>query len=71
MANVLPETEEELTDVFNTAIRERSKSISKWKKIDVEEIEPDDKYSVIGYLNKETTSKHLSFDPMNSLVPVS
>ena len=73
---ILPETtlyntEEELKDVFNTAVRERSKCISKWKKIDVEEIEPDDKYSVIGYLNKETTSKHLSFDPMNSLVPVS
>ena len=72
---ILPETtlyntEEELTDVFNTAIRERSKSISKWKKIDVEEIEPDDKYSVIGYLNKETTSNHLSFDPINSIVPV-
>ena len=72
---ILPETtlyntEEELTDVFNTAIRERSKSISKWKKIDVEEIEPDDKYSVIGYLNKETTSNHLSFDPINSIVPL-
>ena len=67
---VLYNTEEELTDVFNTAIRERSKSISKWKKIDVEEIEPDDKYSVIGYLNKETTSNHLSFDPINSIVPV-
>ena len=72
---ILPETtlyntEEELKDVFNTAVRERSKCISKWKKIDVEEIEPDDKYSVIGYLNKETTSKHLSFDPINSIVPV-
>ena len=24
----------------------------------------------IGYLNKETTSNHLSFDPINSIVPV-
>mgnify|MGYP003152678639 CR=1 FL=1 len=63
-------TEDELRHTFNTAIKERSKSFSKWRKIDVEEIEPDDKYSVIGYLNKETTSQHLSFDPINSIVPV-
>tara|TARA_Y100001937_G_C7113114_1_gene328772 strand:+ start:114 stop:962 length:849 start_codon:yes stop_codon:yes gene_type:complete len=72
---VIPETtytnsQEELIHTFNTAVRERSKCISKWKKIDVTEIEPDDKYSVIGYLNKETTSNHLSFDPINSIVPV-
>ena len=72
---ILPDTTlcnnaEELIHTFNTAVRERSKCISKWKKIDVEEIDPNDKYSIIGYLNKETTSKHLSFDPINSIVPV-
>ena len=59
---------QELQDTFNTSIKERCKSMSKFRKVDVQWIEPEDKYSVIGYLNKETTSNHLSLDPYNSLV---
>ena len=72
---LLPDTylhnsKEELLDTFNTSIRLRQKCFSKWKKIDIQEVDTADKYSVIGYLNKETTSKHLSFDPYNSIVPL-
>ena len=69
---LLPETnyftdKTDLIDVFNTTIRKSRKCFSKWKAIDVREIKGEDKYEVIGYLNKETTSKHISFDPFNSI----
>ena len=69
---LLPETSyfnnvEDLIDVFNTTIRKSRKCLSKWKSIDIKGIKGEDKYEVIGYLNKETTSKHISFDPFNSL----
>ena len=59
-----------LIDVFNTTIRNSRKCFSKWKDIDVQEVKGEDKYEVIGYLNKETNSSHLSFDPYNSILPV-
>ena len=69
---LLPETTaynnvEDLLDCFNTTIRKSRKCLSKWKSIDVKEIDGRDKYKVIGYLNKETCSKHISFDPFNSI----
>ena len=69
---LLPETRyyncvADLIDIFNTTIRTTRKCMSKWKSIDVKQIANRDKYSVVGYLNKETTSKHISFDPFNSI----
>ena len=69
---LLPETTaynnvEDLLDCFNTTIRKSRKCLSKWKSIDVKEIDGRDKYKVIGYLIKETCSKHISFDPFNSI----
>jgi hypothetical protein len=54
----------ELEDVFNTTIRKSRKCFSKWKKIHIAPVQT--KYDVIGYLNKETNSNHISFDPYNS-----
>jgi len=59
------DTYEELYDVFNTTIRQQRKCVSKWKRIDITPV--IDKYNIVGYLNKETTSKHISFDPFNSI----
>ena len=72
---LIPETKqfncrEELIDIFNTSIRKSRKCFSKWKKIDVREVNPNDKYDVVGYLNKETNFCNLSFDPYNSIIPV-
>ena len=66
---VLPETicynsHKELEEVFNTTIRERSKSISLWKDIHVVEINSIN--DIFGYLNKETTADFFAFDPINS-----
>jgi len=66
---VLPETlcynnEEEMRDIFNTSIKERLKSVSTWKEIDVIEINSIN--AIFSYLNKETNANFLAFDPMNS-----
>jgi len=59
------DTYEELYDVFNTTIRKQRMCFSKWKRIDITPV--IDKYNIVGYLNKETTSKHISLDPFNSI----
>lgn len=66
---VLPDTlcynnEEELEDVFNTTIKERLKCMSLWNKVDVCRI--NNPYDIFEYLNKETNSNFLAFDPTNS-----
>ena len=53
-----------LTKLLNTKVRKKCKSISKWKDIDVREV--DNQYGILGYLNKQTEPKHTSFDPMSS-----
>jgi len=58
-------SQEDLYDFFNTQVRKQRKCFSKWKSIDITPVE--NKYGVVGYLNKETTSKHISFDPYNSI----
>ena len=64
------DNEKELHILFDDFIRNKRKCLSKWKDIDVQEVKGEDKYEVIGYLNKETNSSHLSFDPYNSIIPV-
>ena len=63
--NLMYDNEVDLKDVFNTTIRKSRKCFSKWKDIDVTPV--SNKYDVLGYLNKETNSKHISFDPHNSI----
>ena len=74
---VLPECKydrEEIEDIFNTSIRERCKCISRWKRIDVSEVNSNDAYAVMGYVNKQTgaftiqktQSRHFALDPINS-----
>ena len=66
---LLPECDfstEELHDLFNTSILERCKCIARWKKIDVTDVNKNEVYDVMGYLNKETNSKHIPLDPWNS-----
>ena len=55
----------ELKDIFDTSIRERCKSLSRWKSIDVKPVHH--KKGLIGYLNKETNQEHISFDFYNSI----
>ena len=59
------DNEVDLKDVFNTTIRKSRKCFSKWKNIDVKPV--SNKYEIIGYLNKETNSNYISFDPHNSI----
>ena len=66
---VLPETlyynsENELNDVFNNYIREKLQCFSKFKTIKVERI--NSIYDIFGYLNKETKSNFVAFDPFTS-----
>ena len=56
--------EDALTRLLNTKVRKKCKSLSKWKDIDVREV--DNQYGLMGYLNKQTEPKHTSFDPMSS-----
>lgn len=62
--NLLTNDTNELLDIFHTSIRQETKCLSRWKHIDVEPVETP--YNVIGYLNKETHSSHISFDFYNS-----
>ena len=67
---VLPNTlcynnEEELYDVFNTTIKSRLQSVSKWNNINVCAI--NSVYDIFGYLNKETKSNFIAFNFMNSI----
>ena len=55
---------EELEDVFNNTIRDKKKCFSRWRRVDVREI--DNAYEAVSYVNKETTRKHLSLDYKNS-----
>ena len=54
----------ELMDIFNTSIRKETKCISRWKHIDITEIETPN--NVMSYLNKQTNATGVSFDFMNS-----
>ena len=58
---------EELDDLFNTSIRERCKCLSRWKKIDITEVNTNEGFNVMGYVNKETNSQHTAFDFNNSI----
>ena len=55
-----------LTKLLNTKVRKKCKSLSKWKDIDVREV--DNQYGILGYLNKQTEPKHTSYDPMSSTI---
>jgi hypothetical protein len=55
-----------LTKLLNTKVRKKCKSLSKWKDIDVREV--DNQYGILGYLNKQTKPEHTSFDPMSSTI---
>ena len=55
-----------LTKLLNTKVRKKGKSLSKWKDIDVREV--DNQYGILGYLNKQTKPEHTSFDPMSSTI---
>ena len=66
---LLPKTkddlnQDDLTDIFNTSVRNRCKSLSTWKTIDIRPV--SNKQGLIGYLNKETDPNHISFDFFNS-----
>jgi len=58
---------EELEDLFNTSIVERCKCLSRWKKIDITEVNTNEGFNVMGYVNKETNSQHTAFDFNNSI----
>lgn len=63
--NLKYNNEVDLKDVFNTTIRKSRKCFSKWKDIDIAPV--TNKYSMIGYLNKETKTNHIALDPHNSI----
>ena len=52
--------------LFNGKIRRKCKSLSKWKDIDVREV--DNQYGLMGYLNKQTKPGQTSIDLMSSTV---
>ena len=49
--------QESIEILFNTHIRPKCNCFSRWKKIDVTAIK-DDKYSIMGYLNKEVNASY-------------
>ena len=49
--------QESIEILFNTYIRPKCNCFSRWKKIDVTAIK-DDKYSIMGYLNKEVNASY-------------
>lgn len=53
-----------LYNIFDTCIKKETKCLSKWKTIDITPIVTP--YNIMGYLNKETHSSHISFDFINS-----
>ena len=64
-------TQKDLKDIFSTSIRNRRKCFSKWKDIDVIDIQekyPCNPEGSIDYVVKETNYHHSSFDPLSSLV---
>lgn len=63
--NLITDSIDELTNIFNTTIRAETKSISRWKHIDVEKV--DTPKGAISYLNKETNSSSVAFDFDNSI----
>ncbi len=66
---LLPECEfstEDLKDIFNTSLQQRCQCISRWKKVDIREVEGCAS-SIINYLNKETCSLHVALDFINSI----
>ena len=54
-----------IKDIFETSIRKRCRSFSRWKKIDVRPCYC--KRGSVGYLNKETDQDQISFDFFNSI----
>ena len=57
---------ESLSHLFNNKIRNKTRCISGWKKIDVRPIY--DEEDLMGYLTKETNIKHLSLDPYSKVI---
>jgi hypothetical protein len=55
---------EDIEDVLNTSVRPRARCISRWKKMDVKEL--DDPIKSTDYLTKETNYKCCSLDFMTS-----
>jgi len=55
-----------LKQLLNVKVRRKCKSLSKWKDIDVREV--DNQYGLMGYLNKQTKPEHTSLDPMSSTI---
>ena len=53
--------------LLNTKVRRKCKSLSKWKDIDIREV--DNQYGLMGYLNKQTKPEHTSLDVMSSILP--
>ena len=58
-------TEEDIRKMLNSN-REKARCLSKWKRIDVKEI--DNPHKSVSYLNKETTGTHCSLDFKNSIL---
>ena len=56
-----------LAYLLNTKVKKKCKSLSKWKDIDIREV--DNQYGLMGYLNKQTKPEHTSLDVMSSTIP--
>jgi hypothetical protein len=55
---------DDVAEVLNTSVRKRARCLSKWKRIDVKEI--DDPRQTVSYLTKETNWNQCSLDFINS-----
>ena len=55
---------DDVADVLNTSVKERARCLSKWKRIDVKQI--DHPKEAVSYLVKETNWNACSFDFVNS-----
>ena len=59
-------TEEQVRDIFNNKVRDKVRSISRWKKIHVEKM--TDPKGLMDYLVKETNINHLSLNPYSKVI---
>ena len=59
-------TSTDVAEVLNSSIRGRARCLSRWKNINVKQIEHPQQ--AVSYLNKETTGSHTSLDFYNSVL---
>jgi hypothetical protein len=61
-------TQEDMENLFHRILPSKTRSISKWKRVDIQRIscEDSDLRRLSGYLSKQTSDNLISFDGFNN-----